>query len=152
MLERRGFLKRAGGVAVGLASFGPLILVATPRRGHASDFGRFSKEKFDSLLGAWMHLDMGEGAGWESVQLVEVRGSPGSAIVEQFTIRIRTKPHVEIEPGIYGVDAGSAGAFDLYLEPAGSDETGRYCSASFSLISDLEFRRLRRGGFLGRDG
>ena len=63
MLKRRGFLKRAGGVAVGLAGFGPLILAAAPRRGHATDFGRFSKEKFDSLLGSWMHLDMGEGAG-----------------------------------------------------------------------------------------
>ena len=133
MLKRRGFLKGTGGLAVVLVSCGPLALLAAPRQGHASDFGRFSKAKFESLLGSWMHVDMGVGAGWESVQLVEVLDGPASVEVEQFSIRIRTDPQVELEPGIYTIDTGSA-AIELYLEPTGSDEAGRYAAASFGLL------------------
>jgi hypothetical protein len=118
---------------VGLVSCGPLALLAAPRQSRASDFGRFSKAKFESLLGSWMHVDMGVGAGWESVQLVEVLDGPESVEVEQFSIRIRTDPQVELEPRIYTVDTGSS-AIELYLEPKGSDEAGGYATASFGLL------------------
>ena len=131
MLIRRGFLK--GGITLGLASFGPLSLFTSTRRAHASDLHRFSKKKFESFLGSWLHLDMGEGAGSESVQLVDVLDRSGAPNLEQFSIRFRTRPQLELQPGICTVDDGSE-AFDLYLEPAGSDSAGRYCSALFSLI------------------
>ena len=93
------------------------------------------KAKFEPLVGSWMHLDMGPGAGWESVQLVEMQDIPSSEDLEQFAIRFRADPQVELEQGIYTVDTGTE-AFDLHLQPAEGDENGAEAVASFSLLSD----------------
>ena len=133
MLKRRGFLKGTGGITLGLACVGPLALFTAARQGHAAGFKGFSEKKFESMIGSWLHLDPGGGAGWESVQLVEVVDFPDSKKLEQFAIRLCTSPQLDLQPGVYTVDDGSE-AFELYLEPAGSDSTGRYCTAWFSLI------------------
>lgn len=137
MLERRRFLKGSG-IAVGLAALGPLTLFSAPRRVRAGSFGPFSKAKFESLVGSWVHVDLGEGAGWEAVQLIEVLDAPESATVEQFWVRFSASRQVDLEPGIYAVDAGSAGAFELYLEPAESGSSSSDLTASFSLIRPLQ--------------
>jgi hypothetical protein len=144
MLERRSFLKGTGVITFGLASFGSLTLLTAARQGRAGAPPRFSRKKFEALLGSWMHVDMGEGAGWESAQLVDVVGMSGSEELEQFSVRLRTKPQLELQPGVYTLDTGSE-AFELYLQPAGSDSAGRYCSAWFSLIrSSVGLQSSRR--------
>ena len=135
MLNRRGFLKRTGGLSAGLASWGPLAFLATARPGHADELSPFSKAKFESMLGSFMHLDMGEGAGWESVELVDVTEFPSSPYVEQFAIRLRTDPQVALEDGIYTVDTGLE-SFDLHLEPSEGDESAGYAAGTFSLLTD----------------
>jgi hypothetical protein len=130
-IGRRQLLKSST-IAVGFAAFGPLVWTSGSRAGtRASDFDR---AYFDERVGSWFHVDAGS---YEHLELVEVTGIDASPRLDQFIVRLRGSPHVEIAEGLYEVWPPAGEAFALHIQPAGHDDGGSYYEAAFSIIKPV---------------
>lgn len=96
---------------------------------------RLSLAAFRAYQGESFAVWGGEGArAVEQLRLVEVRDQGSGERIEQFTLRFRAELTSTLGKDTYALKHPESGYFDLWLEPAGQDEAGRYFEARFSLI------------------
>lgn len=96
---------------------------------------RLSLAVFRAYQGESFAVWGGEGArAVEQLRLVEVRDQGSGERIEQFTLRFRAELTSTLGKDTYSLKHPESGYFDLWLEPAGQDDAGRYFEARFSLI------------------
>jgi hypothetical protein len=97
--------------------------------------GRPSLAAYQAYQGESFEVWGGAGARpVESLTLVEIRDHGSGERIEQFSLRFRGELASTLVQGGYSFRHPQSGYFDLWLEPAGQDEHGRYLEARFSLI------------------
>ena len=132
-IGRRSFIKGSTAV-LAVAAVAPVALLSG-RSARAAGL-RFSQAYFSDRAGAFFNVDAGAG-GWHSLELVGVTDDDASAKLEQFTVRFRGSPNATFIEGTYDVAPPEGDAFALHMQPAGSDDSGAYYEASFSLIRPI---------------
>lgn len=97
--------------------------------------GRPSLAAFRAYQGESFQVWGGEGAREvEQVRLIEVLDQGSGERIEQFTLRFRAELTSTLGKDSYALKHPESGYFDLWLEPSGQDEGGRYFEARFSVI------------------
>jgi len=98
---------------------------------------RLSLAAFRAYQGESFQVWGGEGArAVEQLRLVEVLDQGSGERIEQFTLRFRAELTSTLGKASYSLKHPESGYFDLWLEPSGQDEDGRYFEARFSLIPE----------------
>jgi hypothetical protein len=99
--------------------------------------GPLSLAAFQAYRGETFRVWGGEGArAVEELRLVEIRDQGSDGRIEQFTVRFRAELTSTLAKASYSFQHPESGYFDLWLEPAGQDENGRYFEARFSLVPE----------------
>ncbi len=73
----------------------------------------------------------------EEVELVEVVDTWGTDQLDQFWLRFKALPTSALEKGVYHFEHAQAGTIRLWIEPAWSNENGRYFEAHFTLLKNF---------------
>lgn len=92
---------------------------------------------FQGYMGEPFQVWGGDGArAVETLHLVAIEDAGSNARIEQFILRFRAELTSTLGKAVYSFKHPESGYFDLWLDPAGQDERGRYFEARFSLIPE----------------
>lgn len=127
MIDRRGFVK---GSSLGLLAAGlsPLLLVSGRSAGSGSEL---TAAAFRAQLGSWFQLRDQDA---HHVRLVAVDDVPADPQLDQFRLVFRGPANDSVPEGSYDATSESGDAYQLFVQPSGSDADGNLYGACVAVF------------------
>ena len=101
-----------------------------------------SYDSFRAYIGERFRVYGGTGAREVvSLRLIEVSERHRDTHTETFSVRFQGPPDRPLSNGVYTFEHPRSGAFELFLEAAGSEADGLYYRAGFNLMVEDAARR-----------